>query len=224
MHIGTILPKKTRDIALSRRHEEFPLWEIILCTSSVSFQDPPGARHGGRVRLCVIYLRECPMSTIHDLFTKPVLIFGCGNILIGDDGFGPAVVDHLIENFELPPHVAALMSGRASGYAFRPELMSERPSSLLTSIRFSLPPPAGEIFELDVDQIPSIKVNDFSLHQFPSVNLLRELQEGAGVKVRVLAVQVGKIPEEIGSGLSDPVRAAVPVACEWLLREIEETQ
>ncbi len=102
--------------------------------------------------------------------------------------------------------------------------MSERPSSLLTSIRFSLPPPAGEIFELDVDQIPSIKVNDFSLHQFPSVNLLRELQEGAGVKVRVLAVQVGKIPEEIGSGLSDPVRAAVPVACEWLLREIEETQ
>ena len=160
------------------------------------------------------------------MFTKPVLIFGCGNILIGDDGFGPAVVDHLLENFKLPSHVAALDVGTSiRELLFDLVLMSERPRLIIiVDSVVNSPHRPGEIFELDVDQIPSIKVNDFSLHQFPSVNLLRELREGAGVKVRVLAVQVGKIPDEIEQGLSDPVRAAVPVACEWLLREIEETQ
>ena len=30
-----------------------------------------------------------------ELETKRVLILGCGNVLMGDDGFGPAVVEQL---------------------------------------------------------------------------------------------------------------------------------
>ncbi len=164
------------------------------------------------------------MSTMRELFTKPVLIFGCGNTLIGDDGFGPAVVDHLLGNYELPSHVAALDVGTSiREILFDLVLMSERPKFIyIVDSVFDSPHGPGEIFEIDVAQIPSIKVNDFSLHQFPSVNLLRELQDGAGVTVRVLAVQVGRVPEEIGPGLSEPVKAAVPRACEWLLGEVEE--
>ncbi len=33
---------------------------------------------------------------------KSVLIFGCGNILYGDDGFGPAVIEHLFHHYQLP--------------------------------------------------------------------------------------------------------------------------
>jgi coenzyme F420 hydrogenase subunit delta len=29
---------------------------------------------------------------------KPIIIFGCGNILFGDDGFGPAVAEELQQN------------------------------------------------------------------------------------------------------------------------------
>jgi coenzyme F420 hydrogenase subunit delta len=166
------------------------------------------------------------MSTIQDLFTKPVLIFGCGNILIGDDGFGPAVIDHLEENFNIPPHVAAFDVGTSiRELLFDLVLTSQRPKLIIIvdSVCESQHQP-GEIFELDISQIPSIKVNDFSLHQFPSVNLLNDLQDGAGVKIRVLAVQVEKIPYEIKQGLSDEVKAAVPRACEWLLREVEEAQ
>jgi coenzyme F420 hydrogenase subunit delta len=81
----------------------------------------------------------------------------------------------------------------------------------------------GEIFEIEIGQIAPKKVNDFSLHMFPSINLLNDLQNGAGVEIRVLAVQAEKMPDKIQQGLSDLVKAAVPGACEWLVRQIEGT-
>ncbi|MCE5335869.1 MAG: hydrogenase maturation protease [Desulfobacteraceae bacterium] len=163
------------------------------------------------------------MSTVRDLFTKPVLIFGCGNVLVGDDGFGPAVMDHLLANYPLPGHVAALDVGTSiRELLFDLVLLPDKPRTIfiVDSVSESDRAP-GELFEMDISRIPIHKVNDFSLHMFPSVNLLNDLQEGAGVEIRVLAVQTGKLPDEIRPGLSAPVRAAVPKACEWLLREVE---
>ena len=48
---------------------------------------------------------------IKDLFEKSVLIFGCGNILWGDDGFGPAVIERLKEHYRLPANVLAMDVG-----------------------------------------------------------------------------------------------------------------
>ena len=45
------------------------------------------------------------------IFEKSILIFGCGNILWGDDGFGPAVIAHLKEHYLLPDDVLALDVG-----------------------------------------------------------------------------------------------------------------
>ena len=36
------------------------------------------------------------------------LIFGCGNILFGDDAFGPKTIDHFNEKYELPIGALAL--------------------------------------------------------------------------------------------------------------------
>ena len=77
----------------------------------------------------------------------------------------------------------------------------------------------GEFFEIDPAKIPPIKLDDFSMHQIPTSNLLRELQETRGVEVRVLACQTGLLPTEISPGLSAPVQAALPRAAEWLMRE-----
>ena len=65
-----------------------------------------------------------------------------------------------------------------------------------------------------MDEIASEKVNDFSVHHFPSLNLLKELAELGGVEVRVLTVQVTSLPEEIQAGLSPAVEAAIPAACD----------
>ena len=163
------------------------------------------------------------MCTIEDLFTKPVLIFGCGNVLIGDDGFGPAVIDHLLANFDLPPDVAAFDAGTGiSEILFDLALMERRPEVIfIVDTAFESGKLPGEIFEMDISRIAPKKINDFSPHMFPSINLLNDLKDGAGVTIRVLAVQAEGMPEEIGQGLSESVKAAVPEACRWLLGQIK---
>jgi coenzyme F420 hydrogenase subunit delta len=164
------------------------------------------------------------MSAIEDLFTKPVLVFGCGNVLIGDDGFGPAVIRHLLAHFDLPPEVGALDVGTGMRDAlFDLALMSGKPEAILiVDAVFESGMRPGEIFEIDLSEIRAKNANNFSLHMFPSVNLLSVLREAAGVKIRVLAVQAERMPDEIRQGLSDPVSAAVPAACQWLLERIGE--
>ena len=39
-------------------------------------------------------------TVIPDIPDKNVLVFGCGNILLGDDGFGPRVIEELLEKIE----------------------------------------------------------------------------------------------------------------------------
>jgi coenzyme F420 hydrogenase subunit delta len=72
----------------------------------------------------------------------------------------------------------------------------------------------GELFEIAPEDIPPLKLDDFSLHQLPTSNLLRELQEQCGVEVRVLACQTAPLPDEVCPGLSEPVRRALPQAAE----------
>ncbi len=57
------------------------------------------------------------------------------------------------------------------------------------------------------------KTSDFSLHQFPSTNMLKELKDQTDVDVRVLVVQIEHIPSEIRLGISASVMAAVPGTC-----------
>jgi coenzyme F420 hydrogenase subunit delta len=59
------------------------------------------------------------------------------------------------------------------------------------------------------------------------VNLLMELRNDAGIQVQILAVQAAHIPDRVEPGLSPPVQAAVPRACDWLMARIvtkEETE
>jgi heterodisulfide reductase subunit A len=104
----------------------------------------------------------------------------------------------------------------------RPLLNAELDRMRAIGIEILLDTPVGrrgEIFPIDPAEIPAVKLDDFSLHQLPISNLLRELQETCGVEVRVLACQTGPLPEQISQGLSKAVSDAVPRAAEWLVRE-----
>jgi coenzyme F420 hydrogenase subunit delta len=162
-------------------------------------------------------------SVIQEIFTHPTLIFGCGNVLIGDDGFGPRVIDHLQRHYDLPEQVTALDVGTSIRDILFDLLLSPRkPRRIFIVDAVSQSGrAAGELFELPLQQIPHDKINDFSLHQFPSVNLLLELKEFGGVDVRVLAAQTRHIPETVQPGLSAEVQAAIPRACDWLLERLQ---
>lgn len=145
------------------------------------------------------------------------MIFGCGNIIMGDDGFGPAVIDALQARYDLPEDVAAIDAGTGvREYLFDYLLMEEgRPERIivLDAVDFEGRTP-GEVFEIQPTQIPAKKIHDFSLHQFPTVNLLQELTENTGIPVLILAAQIEYIPEEIAPGLSSAMVKAVTEACE----------
>ncbi|UCG71188.1 MAG: coenzyme F420-reducing hydrogenase, FrhD protein [Thermoplasmata archaeon] len=149
---------------------------------------------------------------------KSVLILGCGNILFGDDGFGPAVVEELEREYNIPDHVYVVNAGLSvRELLFNITLDEQRPDRIIIidAVDFGRPP--GEIFEIDLDEIPENKIDDFSMHQMPTSNLLRELRDLCGVDVRILSCQVEKIPEFVEPGLSDTLKNKVKEACELIV-------
>ncbi len=131
---------------------------------------------------------------------------------MGDDGYGPAVVDELHSRYDLPENVQAIDAGTCVREYLFDYLLSaeERPEQImiLDAVDFEERTP-GEVFEILPAQIPAKKIHDFSLHQFPTVNLLQELEEHTGIKIRILAAQIEHIPDEIAPGLSSPMQQAV---------------
>ncbi len=159
-------------------------------------------------------------SDLPEFCRKPTVVLGVGNILFGDDGFGCAVVDYVETHYPVPEAVCLLDAGTGvRKLLFTLCLSAARPQRLLILDAIDAGRSPGEIFEIDPAEIPPVKLDDFSMHQLPTSNLLRELQEFCGVEVRVLACQTGPLPEEISQGLSQAVSAAVPPAAEWLVRE-----
>ncbi|MDP3478184.1 MAG: hydrogenase maturation protease [Desulfoprunum sp.] len=153
------------------------------------------------------------------------VIFGCGNVVMGDDGYGPAVIDELNSRYELPEGVEAIDVGTCvREHLFDYVLSAEgRPDRIiiLDAVDFTDRKP-GDVFLMDTSAIPPKKIHDFSLHQFPTVNLLVELEQHTGIRVYILAAQVECIPEEITPGLSPAMSAAVSVACEKVLQILSE--
>ena len=159
-------------------------------------------------------------SDLPDFCRKRTVVLGVGNILFGDDGFGCAVVDYVETHYQVPEAVCLLDAGTGvRKLLFTLCLSSARPERLLILDAIDAGRSPGEIFEIDPAEIPPVKLDDFSMHKLPTSNLLRELQETCGVKVRVLACQTGPLPEEISQGLSQAVSDAVPQAAEWLVNE-----
>ena len=161
---------------------------------------------------------------ISNLFEKSVLIFGCGNILWGDDGFGPAVIQRLTEHYDLPDEVLALDVGTAiRDILFDLVLSDRKPQKIFIVDAVDYPDRRpGEVFEIPVEGIPAQKTSDFSLHQFPMVNMLQELKDHSPMDVKIIVTQIDTIPEEVKPGLSPAVTNAVDAACRTLMAAIRE--
>lgn len=147
------------------------------------------------------------------------MIFGCGNLIMGDDGYGPAVIERLKAGYDLPEGIEAIDAGTCvREYLFDYLLTDEgRPQTIVIIDAVDFPGrQPGEVFEILPAEIPAKKIHDFSLHQFPTVNLLQELADHTGIKVLIIAAQIEFIPEEIAPGLSAVMTGAVTETCEKL--------
>jgi coenzyme F420 hydrogenase subunit delta len=153
-------------------------------------------------------------------YDKSILILGCGNILLGDDGFGPAVAQRLRGNFTIPSDVCVYDAGTSvREILFDTVLYDKKPSKIVIVDAMDCGREPGELFMLDIDSFPKIKLDDFSMHQIPTSNLLRELRDHCGIEIIVVACQVANTCDSVNPGLSTPVEAAVKSAVELIAKE-----
>ncbi|MQY61375.1 hydrogenase maturation protease [bacterium] len=151
---------------------------------------------------------------------KEILIAGCGNKFFGDDGFGPEVVEYLTKHYSIPENICLLDVGTAiRKILFTISLGEARPELIVIIDAVDKGRKPGEIFDISLDEIPKEKTDDFSIHLVPSSNLLKELQDLCSVKVRVMVCQIKTIPETVESGLSEPVKKAVPLMAKKIAEE-----
>lgn len=159
---------------------------------------------------------------ILDFLHKPILILGCGNILFGDDGFGPAVIDYLETHYRLPETVLAQDMGTSiQEFLFDLLISPIKPKRIfIVDAMYQPGRNPGDLFEIELEQFPEKKICGRPSHQFPSLSKLQELGGLTDISIRVLAVQSQELPESVLPGLSPVVQKAIPRACDWLMKEI----
>lgn len=149
-----------------------------------------------------------------------VVVFGCGNVLFGDDGFGPAVIDRL-RRIVWPETVRIIDAGTAIreyllDYLMLPAL---RPRLLVVIDAWACEgEEPGRVRQCTPRELPLRKMHDFSLHQFPTVNLLAELEAETGIEVVLLVAGTATPPDRIEPGLSPAMQEAVADACAGVVR------
>jgi coenzyme F420 hydrogenase subunit delta len=150
---------------------------------------------------------------------KRVLILGVGNVLFGDDGFGPSAAEYMLGNCDIPEDVYVMDVGTGSGdILFNVALSQTKPEKIIILDAVDMKKKPGEVFQLSVDDLPVNKLSDFSMHFFPSANLLKELRDQMNINIIIVACQAENMPDSVSTGLSDSVEKAIPKAVELALK------
>lgn len=150
-----------------------------------------------------------------DRSTRPSLVLGIGNTLLGDEGVGVAVIEHLQAEGGAPSHVDLLDGGTGSLVLLEP--MREARRMILVDATADGAPP-GTVQRLvprfSSDFPPSLTAHDIGLRDLlDSFYLLGETPE-----VVLYAISI-RFPQEIGMGLSAEVAAAVPAVADRIRHE-----
>lgn len=134
--------------------------------------------------------------------------------MFGDDGFGPNVAEELQKNYNLPEDIVVINAGSSvRNILFDITLSERRPRKIIIVDAVDAAKTPGEIFELPIDEIPEKKIDDFSMHQLPTSNLLKELKDFCKVDIVIIACQVENIPEEVTASISKKITDAIPEVC-----------
>jgi coenzyme F420 hydrogenase subunit delta len=150
-----------------------------------------------------------------------ILILGCGNPLFGDDGFGPAVIEHIQNNYDIPEDTYLLDAGTNTKDTLLSIALSEvKPEKIILIDSLDLRREPGTLIELPIENLPEDQTGYFSLHHFPTRNLLTELQDLHKVNINIIACQVERIPQQVEVGLSKPVKKAIPKVAKIILEKI----
>lgn len=138
----------------------------------------------------------------------PVLLAAIGNDLMGDDGAGPEILRRIEASYETSQELELADTGVA-GFMLMDQLAGRRAAVLVDALRIGGCQP-GELRTFHRDQLEARGLNRLSPHQ-PSFGETLRAAEAMGGRLESV-VFLGVVGEsfEMGEGLSDSVRAALP--------------
>jgi len=161
---------------------------------------------------------EPGLSARPEVVGRVVRVLGIGNVLLGDDGFGPFAVRTLEAEYETSEAVEVLDAG-TPGLDLTPFLADARAVIILDTVRSDAAP--GTLRTYDLDQLLS------------TPPLPRTSPHEPGLREALLATElVGRTPDSVlligvvpastatGTGLGPEVRSAVPAALELAVTEL----
>jgi hydrogenase maturation protease len=146
-----------------------------------------------------------------------VAVFGIGNVLVGDDAAGPAVIAALENDYEVPSEVIVEDLGTPS-LDLAARLMDFDAVIFIDSVSTNAAPGTIRLYTLDeiLEHPPGLRLSPHD----PSLKetlLTSRFASGNPAYVRM----VGIVPESIDRfGMSVPVRAAIPAAVDAVLTEL----
>jgi hydrogenase maturation protease len=144
-----------------------------------------------------------------------ILVAGVGNVLRGDDGFGPAVVARLDG---LPPGVETVETG-IGGVALLQELMAGCDGFVLIDAvdRGAAP---GTLFELAPEVGEAVHVADVHLANPDRVLSMAKTMGALPGRIRIVGCQPAEV-DELGQGLSPAVERTLDLAAAMVRRIVE---
>jgi coenzyme F420 hydrogenase subunit delta len=152
---------------------------------------------------------------------KEILVFGCGNLLFADDGFGYEVISKL-EKMDLPENVGIIDAGTGAPY-YLMSIMDEdsevKKIIIVDVIDFKLTP--GTLKKVSIEELPKIEKYNFDAHDMPLSTYLIDAHN-KGIEVVIIGCQAKEVSApEIKMGLTEEVKKAVDKAAEMVLDEIK---
>ncbi len=146
-------------------------------------------------------------------------VLGLGNVLMGDDAFGPWVVQLLLAEHEFAPDVSVAELG-TPGLDLIPYVADLEALVLVDTVRADAPAGTLRLYRRDalLRHAPQPRLSPHD----PGVKEALLSAEFAGRSPREVLL-VGAVPEQtvLGVGLSASLRAAVPLAAAEVIRELE---
>lgn len=144
------------------------------------------------------------------------LILACGNTLRSDDGIGPLLASWAEDRWRDDPRVRILCD-----HQWTPEMAEEvAAAETVIFIDCSLEQAPGEILLRDI-KAASLKPG-LVTHHIGAAELLSVAQDLYGKRPRtaqLLTIGAGSI--ELGEGLSEPVKQALPIAQRMLMTSVQ---
>jgi hydrogenase maturation protease len=151
---------------------------------------------------------------------KKTIVLGVGNRLMGDDGFGPRVIEEL-QKREVPPYVE-LMDAGVGGMAILSWIEGADKVVIIDSVQTNNEPP-GTVYRFTDKELPPSDMFMLSLHDLnlvDTINIGRVVQKMPD-EIVIYGVEVKRVAEFV-DGLTPEVEAAMKEVIDLVMEEIRK--